>query len=116
AALLGGYAAITLGLVLVGPLLTAWAGALAARRAGSAASLIAANRIARHPASLFRSVSGLVVAVFMVTLFSAASSGVVSGMALVEAPDRLQPDALLTRLAPGADITAITAGTDGVIG
>ena len=113
--LLGGYVLLTVGLVLAGPLVTAWAGALAAKTAKGAAGVIAASRIARHPVAMFRSVSGLVVAVFMVTLFSAASGGVVATFSLVDAPERLPTDALLTVLAEGAEPGAM-AGSDSVTG
>ncbi|MDR1089213.1 MAG: FtsX-like permease family protein [Coriobacteriales bacterium] len=67
-----GFAAILIGLVLAGPLLTWWASRFAARFSRGAAGVIAFARIRQHPQATFRAVGGLVVAVFVASFFFAA--------------------------------------------
>lgn len=66
-----GFLLVSLGLVASGPVLTFWAAHLAARAARGTAGVIAMNRIRRHPRATYRAVSGLVAAVFMVSVFAA---------------------------------------------
>jgi len=101
---LGGFVLTTLGIVTIGPWLTALAGKAMARLSGSATGVIVANRIAMAPVATFRSVSGLVLAVFMVTIFSAASGGVSGRFTIDDMPNRMPVDALVTILANGASI------------
>ncbi|MCC6704892.1 MAG: ABC transporter permease [Thermomicrobiales bacterium] len=75
-AIIGGFGLTSLGIIWAGPWLTNCASRLAARFAGSAAGVVAASRIRRHPEATFRSVSGLVLAVFTVTVFAASASSV----------------------------------------
>ncbi len=110
-----GFVFIMIGLVVIGPWLTAHVGRLTARLTGSAAGVIVANRIAQAPVAIFRSVSGLVIAVFLVTLFSAASSGVVSRFLTTETPNRLPLDALLVGLADGSDSPTELVGADRLV-
>jgi hypothetical protein len=63
-----GLIVIMAGLVLAGPWLTARAARLLGRRAGGASSLLAARRLADNPQAAFRSVRGLVLAVFLGTV------------------------------------------------
>src|SRR5690606_241935 len=63
------FAVICVGIVLIGPWLTYHGARLVSRFASTAESVIASSRIRATPASTFRSVSGLVVAVFMVSVF-----------------------------------------------
>lgn len=72
--LLGGFVLILIGIVTAGPWLTLLVSRTGARRARTAAAVIALNRIQRTPAATFRSVSGLVIAVFVVSVFAGASS------------------------------------------
>lgn len=67
-----GFPVIAIGLIMIGPWLTAKLSGWAAKRARAASGVIALNRIKQHPRSVFRSVSGLVIAVFVVTVFSVA--------------------------------------------
>lgn len=60
-----GLLLILIGLVVAGPWLTARAARLTATVAGGASSLLAARRLADDPRAAFRSVSGLVLAVFL---------------------------------------------------
>lgn len=117
---LGGFLLATIGIVAIGPWLTALAGRAMARLSGSATGIIVANRIAEAPVATFRSVSGLVLAVFMVTIFSAASAGVSNRFTINDRPDRMPVDALVTIVAPGAatpdrlpGVTALITGMSG---
>ncbi|GAA2797929.1 hypothetical protein [Nonomuraea dietziae] len=62
-----GLALIMVGLVVAGPWLTMLAARLAARVTSGAATLLAAQRLAADPKSAFRSVNGIVLAVFIGT-------------------------------------------------
>ncbi|CAN7202596.1 FtsX-like permease family protein [Arthrobacter sp. LjRoot14] len=92
--LIGGFVLILAGIVVIGPWLTLLVSRMGLRRARSAAAVIAASRIQRTPVATFRSVSGLVVAVFVVSVFAGASSIVESTEAPAAAPGLLQPASL----------------------
>ncbi|AQZ64380.1 unnamed protein product [[Actinomadura] parvosata subsp. kistnae] len=76
-------ALVMAGLVLAGPWLTMLAARLAARVTRGAATLLAAQRLAADPATAFRSVSGLVLAVFMGTAIAGIVPAVISGQQAV---------------------------------
>ncbi|GAA2210977.1 ABC transporter permease [Nonomuraea monospora] len=76
-------ALVMAGLVLAGPWLTMLAARLAARLTGGAATLLAAQRLAADSRAAFRSVSGLVLAVFMGTAIAGIVPAVVSGQRAV---------------------------------
>src|SRR5215471_3933060 len=63
-----GLIVILVGLVVAGPWLTAQAARLFGRLMSGTASLLAARRLADNPKAAFRSVSGLVLAVFLGTV------------------------------------------------
>lgn len=89
-----GFVLVSFGIVIIGPWLT-WLGArLVARFARSAESVIASSRIRATPAATFRSVSGLVVAVFMVSVFAGSASVVNDVVSPREGPGQLPLDAL----------------------
>ncbi|MEU6426399.1 FtsX-like permease family protein [Microbispora sp. NPDC046973] len=67
------------GLMLAGPWLTMVAARLAARLTRGGATLLAARRLAADPKTAFRSVSGLVLAVFIGTTIAALVPAVVAG-------------------------------------
>ncbi|MFF3111272.1 FtsX-like permease family protein [Kitasatospora sp. NPDC057904] len=67
AAYLTGFLLVMLGLVVAGPWLTMVVARAVARRTGRPASLIAVRRLADDPKAGFRSVAGLVLALFVVT-------------------------------------------------
>ena len=67
-AYLSGILIVMIGLVVAGPWLTMAVARIAARRANGTAGLIAARRLAGHPQAGFRSVSGLVIALFVMTV------------------------------------------------
>ena len=112
---LGGFVMISMGIVVIGPWLTALAGKAMARLSGSPTGVIVANRIAMAPVATFRSVSGLVLAVFMVTIFSAASGGVTAHFTIDDMPNRMPVDALVTVLADGATIPDALPGASQTI-
>ena len=84
-AYLAGAVLMVAGLVLAGPWLTMRAARLVAGRAQRPAALIAGRRLADDPMAAFRAVSGLVVALFVMT---AASGAITSYVA-----ERARPDA-----------------------
>jgi hypothetical protein len=57
-----------IGLVIAGPLLTAWAARLFGGSANGSSVLLATRRLADNPRGAFRSVTGLVLAVFLGTM------------------------------------------------
>jgi hypothetical protein len=65
---LPGFLITMIGLVVAGPWLTMTGARLIARRARRPAALIAARRLADNPKAAFRSVSGLVLALFVTTV------------------------------------------------
>jgi ABC-type antimicrobial peptide transport system permease subunit len=73
---IAGFGLIALGIIAVGPWITSVSSRIASRRVSSAAGMIATSTITRHPARTFRSVSGLVVAVFVASVFAGAASSV----------------------------------------
>jgi hypothetical protein len=108
---LSGFAITSFGVVWMGPWLTAIAGRVVARRTQTAAGVMVANRIAQAPVASFRSVSGLVVGVFMVTVFAVASSGVSSRFLVEDVPDRLPTGALLVLLAEHSRVPGTIPGS-----
>ncbi len=72
-------ALVMVGLMLAGPWLTMVAARLTARLTRGGATLLAARRLAADPKAAFRSVSGLVLAVFIGTTISALVPAVVAG-------------------------------------
>ena len=61
----------------IGLLLASWSARLARRGARSAAQVISLGRLAQHPRAAFRAVGGLVIAVYVVTLFAVAITAAV---------------------------------------
>lgn len=98
--LIGGFVITLIGLVVAGPYLTHRISRIGVRRAGRASTLLAMGRIARHPRGTFRAVSGLVLALFVVTVFTAASTTEQnSALAGGDTSQRVAPDALISSLA-----------------
>jgi hypothetical protein len=93
-----GFLLIAVGLLTSGPVLTFWVAGLAARVTRSTAGVISMNRIRLHPRATFRAVSGLVAAVFLVSVFSAAITTVAGEPAFAEEPDRLPASTVLAHL------------------
>ncbi len=68
---LPGFMLITIGLVIAGPWLTMAGARLLASRTSRPAALISARRLADNPSAGFRAISGLVVALFIITVAAA---------------------------------------------
>ncbi|GAA3914903.1 FtsX-like permease family protein [Actinoplanes auranticolor] len=88
-AFLPGIFVIMIGLIVAGPWLTMAGSRLVARRAKRPASLIAARRLADNPRAGFRSVSGLVLALFVTSV----AVGVMGSIAADRDPPSQAPDA-----------------------
>ncbi len=88
---------IIVGIVVAGPWLTRAFTRLLAIRSARPATLIASRRLADNPAAAFRAVSGLILAVFVGSVFAGAA-------ATASSPTSLGDD-------PGADATAISRPT-----
>ncbi|MCB2413512.1 ABC transporter permease [Demequina sp. TTPB684] len=119
--LIGGFAMVAFGIVLAGSWLTKVASLVFARQARTGASLVAASRLARHPRATFRSVAGVVVAVFIVSMLSGVVSSV-NGLATEEEEPGLLPlSAVAAALDESSDADAMadaartTAGVEQVV-
>jgi FtsX-like permease family len=99
--LVGGFVLVLVGIVVIGPWLTRLVSRIGLRQARSAAAVIAASRIQRTPVATFRSVSGLVIAVFVVSVFAGASSIIQTTEALPARPGLLQPTSLHATVGTG---------------
>ncbi|MEV8252926.1 FtsX-like permease family protein [Rhodoglobus sp. NPDC076762] len=87
--LITSFLLLAIGMIVAGPYLTLVAARMLAHRASGAATVIAANRIRTSPRATFRSVSGLVIAVFMVSLFAGAATAADEETELSSAPGLL---------------------------
>ncbi|TDC27794.1 ABC transporter permease [Micromonospora sp. 15K316] len=81
AAYLSGFLLILVGLVLAGPWLTMMGARVLAGRASRPAALIAGRRLADNPQAGFRSVSGLIVALFVTSVTTGAITTFVANRA-----------------------------------
>ncbi|RYG63821.1 FtsX-like permease family protein, partial [bacterium] len=66
------FLGVAAGIVIVGPWITVLGGRLLGRFAGSAAELMAGRHLESRPVDIFRSVSGVVLALFICTTFAAS--------------------------------------------
>ncbi len=92
--LIVGFLLVLVGIVVIGPWLTRLVSRIGLRQARSAAAVIAASRIQKTPVATFRSVSGLVIAVFVVSVFAGASSVIEATEVPPARPGLLQPTSL----------------------
>jgi ABC-type antimicrobial peptide transport system permease subunit len=99
--LIVGFLLILVGIVVIGPWLTRLVSRIGLRQARSAAAVIAASRIQKTPVATFRSVSGLVIAVFVVSVFAGGSSIIESTEAPPARPGLLQPTSLHATVSAG---------------
>ncbi|ALJ18484.1 ABC transporter permease [Microbacterium sp. No. 7] len=108
--LVGGFVVVAVGLVLAGPVLTAGVSRLLAAGARGPAGVLAANRILRHPRATFRTVSGLVLAVFVVSVFAAGiTTARVDGFVAAPPDERLAASALVGHVSLHDDDVAAAA-------
>ncbi|MET3923469.1 FtsX-like permease family protein [Arthrobacter sp. UYEF20] len=117
--LIGGFAVTAVGIVTIGPWLTKAVSNVGLQRARTASTVIAASRIRRTPVAVFRSVSGLVIAVFMVSVFA----GGISAIGTVETPQAraglLLPTSVYALVAPGytqGQVSAVARSTKELTG
>jgi ABC-type antimicrobial peptide transport system permease subunit len=96
-----GFLLILVGIVVIGPWLTRLVSRIGLRRARSASAVIAASRIHKTPVATFRSVSGLVIAVFVVSVFAGGSSVIESSGVPSARPGLLQPTSLHATVSAG---------------
>lgn len=120
--LVGGFGLAAFGVIFAGPYVTRALAGMVRRLGRSAPVMVAAGRLGRHPRATFRSVAGLVVAVFIVSLFAGLSS-VASGTAMPQAePGSMrfgvviaELDPLVADAADAARSVADVAGVEDVI-
>ncbi len=98
-----GFAMIAFGIVIAGPWITRVVSASFRSVASNAPSVVAAGRLAKHPRATFRSVAGLVVAVFIVSVFAGSASAISEITAPRDAPGVLDSAALEVSVGPGVD-------------
>jgi putative ABC transport system permease protein len=98
--LIGGFLVTSIGLIVAGPYLVWRATGLLSRRVTSAAGLVAVNRVRRAPAATFRSVSGLVIALFMVSVFAGAASTAELESTIADSPGLLPVTSLSASIDP----------------
>ncbi len=78
-----------LGLIAAGPFVTRQLARVGMRRAGKASTVIAFNRIARFPKASFRTVSGMAVAAYTVTVFAVGVTAAAGVRTVTDGPGRL---------------------------
>jgi hypothetical protein len=117
--LIGGFALTAVGVVTIGPWLTRLVSTISLHRARSAAAVIAASRIRQTPVATFRSVSGLVIAAFMVSVFAGGVSAIETLDAPEARPGLLQPTSVYALVAPGytpAHVSSVAQNTQELAG
>lgn len=97
-----GFLLVLVGIVVIGPWLTRLVSGLVVNRASTADGVIAASRIQRTPVATFRSVSGLVVAVFVVSVFAGGASVFTVPRTPPAVPGLMQPSSFSAAVATGA--------------
>lgn len=84
-----GFLLTALGLIAAGPFVTRQLARVGMRRAGKASTVIAFNRIARFPKASFRTVSGMAVAAYTVTVFAVGVTAAAGVRTVTDGPGRL---------------------------
>ncbi len=111
-----GFAVLCVGIIMIGPWFVRLVSGALSRHANSAATVIASSWFRRHPVAAFRSVAGLVVAMFTVSVFSGMASVVGQTTAVPELPGLLTADAAYGQLSPTADADTVQRQASGVEG
>lgn len=112
-----GFGAMAVGVVIAGPWLTKVTARLIRSRTGGAATVVAASRLERHPRATFRSVGGLVIAVFVVSVFAGAASAILGVGNAAEEEGALPLNTLYADIAPGQatpEVVGTLEAVDGV--
>lgn len=119
--LTGGFGLIAFGIVIAGSWVTKVASLAFRSRANSAPALVAAGRLARHPRTTFRSVAGVVIAVFIVSVLAGTVASVQDLVSAKDEPGLLPLSAMVLSLDDAADApvaaqaAADVAGVTGTI-
>lgn len=100
--LVAGFAATAAGIIILGPWLTRALSSFIAARTTSAEGVIAASRIRSAPVATFRSVSGLVIAAFIVSVFAGAASAISQLNAVDQVPGLLPTHTLAAPISPAS--------------
>ncbi len=111
-----GFAAITFGIVIAGSWITKVVSSAFARRARSGYSLVAAGRLSRHPRATFRSVAGVVVAVFIVSVLAGVASSINSFVSSRDEPGLLPLNAVSADVEEWSDPVAMVAAAEAIEG
>lgn len=114
--MLAGFAATAVGVVIAGPWLTKITARIVRKAAGSAAAVVAAGRLERHPRATFRSVGGLVIAVFVVSVFAGSASAIVGIAEPRDEEGALRLDALLGYVDAGVAMPQVVDRLESVEG
>ena len=93
--IVGGFALTAFGVVIAGSWITRVASRIYGRLAHTASGVVAAGRLSRHPRATFRSVAGVVVAVYIVSVFSGLVSSIVGVAAVSDTPGLLARSAVM---------------------
>ena len=109
-----GFAVTAFGIVAAGPWITRVASRMYGRFTGSASGVVAAGRLSRHPRATFRSVAGLVVAVFIVSVFAGVVSSIERVASAQAVPGALSLDAVMVSLDGGNEAKAVVDGLQGL--
>lgn len=114
-----GFALTAFGVVVAGPWITRVSSNIFSAVGTSAPAMVAAGRLARHPRATFRSVAGLVVAVFVVSVFAGVAGAISVAAEPTDSPGYLAGSSLVAELRQDSDPQALAASMqalDGVQG
>ncbi|MBD0691659.1 FtsX-like permease family protein [Streptomyces sp. CBMA123] len=112
---LSGFVLVMLGLVIAGPWLTLATARVVARRTSRPASLIAMRRLADDPRAGFRSVAGLVLALFVTTGTLGIMSTINANQGLVNGAPEVRKAIVATPFGNKPDATALPSVPDRVL-
>ncbi|EPH03244.1 hypothetical protein HMPREF1531_01302 [Propionibacterium sp. oral taxon 192 str. F0372] len=109
--LIGGFLLTMTGILLVGPLFTWWVARISATRVRSAAAVMGLGRVMRHPRNSFRTVAGLVIAMFVITVFAVAMTGTAGARKIKQGTGYLPVSIVVARTAddPAQAMQRLTA-------
>lgn len=109
-----GFVFVLVGVVFYGPWATLKFSRLFLRFAKTAAGVVSGNRIRNNPVAIFRSVSGMVVAVFLASFFAGVISGVQGNSLGDNKANKLPAQSIILDFIPEAAEFAKVAKTPGV--
>ena len=115
------FGVLSAGIIVAGPWLVHRVSGILARHTRSGSSVVAMGCFRRHPVAAFRSVAGLVVALFLVSFFSGMASVANLNLRLTEVPGLMTERTAMAQLAPGTETGPLSekllriSGVTGVI-